>query len=243
MAKRRLDLLLVEKGLTPSREKAQALIMAGEVVMEGGHLLKPSSLVEEDAEISLKKALPYVSRGGLKLEHALRQFALKPSGMIALDVGASTGGFTDCLLQQGAKRVYALDVGYGQLDLKLRRDPRVVVMEKVNAHYPFSLPEPVNITTIDVSFISLVKVLPNILSHLVEPAWLLALVKPQFEARREQVQKGGLVRDPLVHAQVIGELACWCISQGLRIRGLTPSPILGTKGNREFFLFLEGSKV
>jgi len=231
----------VEKGLAPTREKAQALVLAGQVLVNGAPAPKPGALVDEAASLQVKQSLAFVSRGGTKLDDALNRFRLDVVHMVALDVGASTGGFTDCLLQRGAAKVYALDVGYGQLDLKLRRDPRVVVMERVNAHYPFLLPEPVSLATVDVSFISVRKVIPNILAWIKEPAWLIVLVKPQFEAPRSQVKKGGIVKDPLVHAQVLGSVANWAIHSGLRVAGLVPSPILGTEGNREFFLLLRRS--
>ncbi len=236
--RKRLDVLLVEREMVPSRAKAQALIMAGEVSSEGLALTKAGALVAVDAPISIREKPPFVGRGGLKLAHALEEFGVNPKGMTALDVGASTGGFTDCLLQGGARRVYALDVGRGQLDYGLRQDPRVVVMERVNAHYPFELPEKVGVVTVDVSFISLTQVLPNVLPHLKEGGCVVALVKPQFEARRREVGKGGVVRDPLIHARVLGRVIRWATDAGLRLRGITPSPILGAAGNREFFLHL-----
>ena len=193
---RRLDLLLVERGLAESREKARALILAGEVLADGRVAAKPSTLVREDTPIRLFHKPPFVSRGGIKLAHALDQFQIEVTSLAVLDVGASTGGFTDCLLKRGANRVYAVDVGYGQLDYRLRVDPRVAVMERVNARYPFSLPEPVDLTTIDISFISLEKVVPNV-AKLVKPAGkLICLLKPQFEVGRAQVSKGGWSRTP-----------------------------------------------
>ena len=224
--------------MVPSRAKAQALIMAGEVSSEGMALTKAGALMAVDAPISIRERPQFVGRGGLKLAHALEEFGVNPKGMTALDVGASTGGFTDCLLQGGARRVYALDVGRGQLDYGLRQDPRVVVMERVNAHYAFELPERVDFACVDVSFISLTQVLPNVLPHLKERGSVVALVKPQFEARRREVGKGGVVRDPLVHAKVLGRVIRWATDAGLRLRGITPSPILGAAGNREFFLHL-----
>ncbi|MBI4337875.1 MAG: TlyA family RNA methyltransferase [Chloroflexi bacterium] len=237
--RRRLDRLLVERGLAPTREKAQALIMAGQVLVAGHAVTKAGTMVPADAEVAVKGTLPYVGRGGLKLAHALDAFGLDVRGLVALDVGASTGGFTDCLLQRGAARVYAVDVGYGQLAEPLRRDPRVVVMERVNARYPFPLPEPVDVVTVDVSFISLTKVVPSVAAHLKPGGPLLCLAKPQFEAERGEVGKGGVIRDPLVHARVLGRLLLWAVAQGYHLRGLTPSPILGDAGNREFFLLLE----
>ena len=182
--KRRIDLLLVERGLAESREKAQALLMAGQVFIGGRPISKAGALVPADAALEVKGGLPYVSRGGIKLAHALDAWGLHLSGRVALDVGASTGGFTDCLLQRGGRKVYALDVGHGQLDYRLRQDPRVIVMERVNARYPFRLPEAVDVVTVDVSFISLTLVLPSVVRHLNEDGHLVALVKPQFEARR-----------------------------------------------------------
>jgi 23S rRNA (cytidine1920-2'-O)/16S rRNA (cytidine1409-2'-O)-methyltransferase len=233
-----LDLLLVEKGLADSRAKAQALIMAGRVLVDGRPAEKPAALVDPAAPLQVTASLPFVSRGGLKLAHALDQLHLPVEGLVALDVGASTGGFTDCLLQRGAVRVYALDVGYGQLDYRLRQDPRVVVMERVNAHYPFDLPETVGLCTLDVSFISLTKVIPNTLRWVKPGGHILALVKPQFEAQRGKAKRG-VVKDPLIHAEILGGVILWAVNQGLRLRGLVPSPILGPAGNREFFVLLE----
>ena len=236
--KKRLDVLLVERKMVESRAKAQALIMAGEVMAGGAAVTKAGALVPVDILISIRERPPFVGRGGVKLDHALKAFCLNPKGMTALDVGASTGGFTDCLLQRGARRVYALDVGRGQLDYGLRQDPRVSVMEKVNAHYPFELRERVGLATVDVSFISVRQVLPNMVSHLERGGSIVALVKPQFEARRREVGRGGVVRDPLIHARVLGRVIRWVTDAGLRLRSMTPSPILGAKGNREFFLHL-----
>lgn len=231
--------MLVEMGLVSSGEQARALILAGEVLANEMVVDKAGTLVTEDAAIRLLEKPPFVSRGGIKLAHALDQFHLDVTSLVALDVGASTGGFTDCLLKQGASWVYSVDVGYGQLDYRMRIDPRVVVMERVNAHYPFSLPEPVDLATIDLSFISLEKVVPNV-ARLVRPGGkMICLVKPQFEARRDQVGKGGLVKDPSVHARVLGRFISWAIEEGFRIGGLTPSPILGASGNKEFFILLK----
>jgi 23S rRNA (cytidine1920-2'-O)/16S rRNA (cytidine1409-2'-O)-methyltransferase len=238
VAKRRIDSLLVEKGLVESRAKAQALIMAGEVKVEGKAAIKPGTLVAEEAEITLLKPPPFVSRGGIKLEFALDQFRLDVSSKVAADIGASTGGFTDCLLQRGASRIYALDVGYGQLDYRLRKDKRVVVMERVNARYPISLPEKVDLATIDLSFISVDKVLPSVARLLKDDGYLLVLLKPQFEAKRSEVGKGGIVRQPIIHARVIGRFIAWAVGQGFRVGGLVASPILGAEGNREFFVLL-----
>jgi 23S rRNA (cytidine1920-2'-O)/16S rRNA (cytidine1409-2'-O)-methyltransferase len=212
--------------------------MAGQVLVEDQPVTKAGALVPQGATILLKAQLPYVGRGGVKLAHALDAFALSVAGAVALDVGASTGGFTDCLLQRGARRVYALDVGYGQLDFKLRQDPRVAVMERVNARYPFLLPEPVDLATVDVSFISLSRVLPSVAEHLKPGGQVVALVKPQFEAEREEVGPGGVIRDPLIHGRVLGRVILWAIAHRFRLRDLTPSPLLGDAGNREFFLLL-----
>ena len=236
---RRLDVLLVERGLVDSREKARAMILAAEVIANEQVASKPGTMVPENVTIRLVQKPPFVSRGGLKLAHALDQFHIDVDSQVALDVGASTGGFTDCLLKGGAARVYAVDVGYGQLDYRLRVDPRVVVMERVNARHPFSLPEPVDLATVDLAFISLEKVVPNV-AQLVKPSGrIVCLVKPQFEAGRSQVGKGGLVKDPSLHAHVLGRFVVWAIERGFRIKGLTPSPILGASGNREFFVLLK----
>jgi len=236
--RRRVDNLLVERGLVESRTKAQALIMAGEVVVDGKVMIKPGTLVDEGAVIILAKPPPFVSRGGVKLEYALEQFQLDVSGKVVADIGASTGGFTDCLLKRGASRVYAIDVGYGQLDYRLRQDSRVVVMERVNARYPISLPEKIDLATIDLSFISLEKVIPSVVNLLKDNSYLLVLLKPQFEARREEVGRGGVIREPEVHARVLGRFILWITEHNLRLRGLVASPILGASGNQEFFVLL-----
>ncbi len=241
--KERLDIALVRRGLAPSRERARALIMAGQVLVEGQLVDKPGTLISLDAECSLKETpdeLKYVSRGGLKLEKALTTFGLSPEGLVALDVGASTGGFTDCLLKHGAKRVYALDVGQGQLAWTLRNDPRVIVMEHTNIRYLGSMPEPIQCATIDVSFISLRLVLPALVPLLAPGAWVVALVKPQFEAGKAEVDRGaGVIKDPEVHARVLHELQEWITQHTLfHILGLTDSPIYGRDGNREFLLHL-----
>ncbi len=241
MAKERIDLALVRRGLVESREKARALIMAGQVLVEDRVLDKAGALVAEDASIRLREQLPYVSRGGIKLAHALDTFGLDVRDKVALDAGASTGGFTDCLLQRGARRVYSVDVGYGQMDQRLRVDPRVVLIERTNIRYLTSLPELPDLATIDVSFISLEKVIPPVVKLLGPEGLILALVKPQFEAGVEQVGRGGVVRDPVVHRAVLERLRTWTADQGLTVRGLTASPILGPKGNREFFLYLDRS--
>lgn len=236
--KLRLDLLLPERGLAPSRERARALVMAGQVRVDGQVVDRPSASIDPGASVSLDTAPPFVGRGGEKLAHALDAFGLDVAGLTALDVGASTGGFTDCLLQRGAARVYAVDAGHGQLDYSLRRDNRVVVMEKTNARNPFTLPGPANVATVDVSFISLTKVLPSIEEHVSPNGRLLCLVKPQFEAGRGLIPRGGVVRNPLVHGAVLAEVLLWCMEHGFRVYGVTPSPLLGDKGNREFFICL-----
>ncbi len=238
-AKRRADLLLAERGLAESREQAQALIMAGLVYTPAGPVAKPGTPLAADTSLEVRGRLPYVGRGGVKLAHALGRFDLDVAGLTALDVGASTGGFTDCLLQRGARRVYAVDVGHGQLSHKLRQDPRVAVMEKLNARYPFPLPESVDIVTVDVSFISLALVLPPALEHLKPGGLVVALVKPQFEAAPQDVGRGGVVKDPKIHAQVLGRMIIWAVEHKVRVRNLCPSPILGDAGNQEFFLLLQ----
>jgi len=238
VTKRRIDSLLVERGLVESRAKAQALIMAGEVRVGGKAAIKPGTLVAEEAVITLLQPPPFVSRGGIKLDHALEEFRLDVSSKVAADIGASTGGFTDCLLQRGASRVYALDVGYGQLDYRLRQDRRVVVMERVNARYPISLPEKVDLATIDLSFISVEKVIPSVARLLKDDGYLVVLLKPQFEAKRNEVGKGGIVKQPLIHARVLGRFIAWAVGNDFRLGGVVASPILGAEGNREFFVLL-----
>ena len=239
MAKRRIDTLLVEKGLVESRAKAQALIMAGDVSVDGKPVIKAGTLVADEAVINIAQSPPFVGRGGLKLEGALDQFQIDVTGKVAADIGASTGGFTDCLLKRGASRVYAIDVGYGQLDYRLRQDARVVVIERVNARYPITLPEKVDMAVIDVSFISVEKIIPPVAQLVKEGGSLLVLIKPQFEARREEVGKGGVIKQPSVHALVLGRFIAWAIGQGFRLGGLVASPILGASGNREFFVLLK----
>ncbi|MDA8187119.1 MAG: TlyA family RNA methyltransferase [Dehalococcoidales bacterium] len=241
MGKARLDVALVEKGLAENRSKAQALILAGSVLVNGQPADKPGTMVQDDAQIEVRPAPPYVSRGGVKLQRALDHFNLVVSGLVVIDVGASTGGFTDLLLKRGAGRVYAIDVGYGQLDWRLRNDPRVVVMERTNIRYLESLPEVADAATVDVSFISLAVVLPAVIRLIKPDGWIVALVKPQFEAGREQVGKGGVVRDPEVHRQVLEKLVDWAQINEIKVLGLTPSPIKGPAGNKEFLLLL--SKV
>ena len=238
MAKKRIDTLMVERGLAESYAKSQALIMAGEVLVGGNSVIKSGTLINENTEIMVRAPSPYVGRGGIKLAHALDAFQVDVSGMVAADIGASTGGFTDCLLQRGAKKVYAIDVGYGQLDYRLRQDKRVVVMERTNARYSVSLPEKVDLATLDLSFISVTKVIPSAVGLLKDGGSLLVLIKPQFEARRAEVGKGGIIKDPQRHARVLGRFVSWAVTEKLRLRGLVASPIRGSSGNREFFVRL-----
>jgi 23S rRNA (cytidine1920-2'-O)/16S rRNA (cytidine1409-2'-O)-methyltransferase len=254
MGKRRLDALLVDRGLAESPEKARALVMAGQVTVDERPAPKAGVLVAEEAALAVDRGPRYVSRGGEKLEHALAAFGLDVGALVAADIGASTGGFTDCLLQHGAARVYAIDVGRGQLDYRLRGDPRVVSLESVNARELEALPEPLDVATIDVSFISLRLVLPAVARLLVAPrpkvslkadspksavGTIIALFKPQFEAAKNEVPRGGVIRDPLLHSMLIGRFAAWCVANGFGIRDLVASPILGTEGNREFLFWLE----
>jgi 23S rRNA (cytidine1920-2'-O)/16S rRNA (cytidine1409-2'-O)-methyltransferase len=236
--KKRLDVLLVERGLAETRERAQALIDAGNVVIHGRVMDKAGAQVDSAVEITIREPLPYVSRGGYKLAGALDAFGVSPSGLVCADIGASTGGFTDALLQRGAAKVYAIDVGYGQLAWKLRQDPRVIVMDRVNVRYLEKLPELVDLVTIDVSFISLELILPAVKPLLKPTGHIIALIKPQFEAGREQVGRGGIVRDPNVHAQVIEKITRAAKEIGLKRLGLIPSPLLGTEGNVEFLMYL-----
>jgi 23S rRNA (cytidine1920-2'-O)/16S rRNA (cytidine1409-2'-O)-methyltransferase len=260
----RLDQLLVQRGLAETRGKAQALILAGSVRVAGAQRTKAGEQIAEDAAVELIEALPYASRGGYKLAHALDSFALDPSGLIALDAGASTGGFTDVLLQRGAARVYAVDVGYGLIDWRLRQDPRVVLIERTNIRYLEALPGPneecgtmndesrssssfivhrsslAQCATIDVSFISLKLVLPAVRRLIVPDAWIVALIKPQFEAGAAQVGKGGVVRDPAIHAAVLRASLAAAAEGGLAPHGLARSPITGPAGNVEFLARLGG---
>ncbi|MFQ5945975.1 MAG: TlyA family RNA methyltransferase [Anaerolineae bacterium] len=236
MEKWRVDLLLVERGLAESPERAHALIMAGRVEVDGEPVSKPGRLVRLDADVQLREIRPYVSRGGEKLEAALRAFGIDVTGFVVADVGASTGGFTDCLLQAGADKVYAIDVGYGQLAWSLQQDPRVVVMDRTNIRHLRRLPESVDLATVDVSFISLAVVLPNVLGLLNSSGQALALVKPQFEALRDAVQKGGVVRDPEVHRDVLHKVLRSAGGLGATALGILPSPLLGPAGNVEFFV-------
>jgi 23S rRNA (cytidine1920-2'-O)/16S rRNA (cytidine1409-2'-O)-methyltransferase len=240
VSKLRLDQVMVERGLAESRAKAQALVLAGQVFSGQRRLDKPGQTIAPDMPIEVRApAVPYVSRGGLKLAAALDHFAIDPTGMVALDVGASTGGFTDVLLQRGAARVYAVDVGHGQLDWRLRNDPRVVVLEKLNARHLSRqhLTEPVDLVVCDVSFISLELALPAALALAGPDALLIALIKPQFEVGKGQVGKGGVVRDPALHQAVCARISRWLGAHcGWRVQGVIESPITGPKGNREFLL-------
>ena len=239
--KQRLDLLLVEKGLAASRQRARALIMAGKVLVDTLRLDKPGVQVSTDAHIFVRgEDSPYVSRGGLKLAGALEALHLDVSGKVCMDVGASTGGFTDCLLQHGASRVYAVDVGYGQLAWKLRQDDRVIAIERTNIRHMSSdiIPEPVDLVTIDVSFISLKIVVPAAVQFLKPSGTILALIKPQFEAGRGHVGKGGVVRKTETHQRIIFDLRDFFQDQGLVCGTVVPSPILGPKGNQEFIVQL-----
>lgn len=236
--KQRIDLLMVELEMAASRTEAQRLVMAGEVTVDGQLVAKPGTLVPTNARIDIAERLPYASRGGLKLEAALDAFDISVRGLVAADVGASTGGFTDCLLQRGARRVYAIDVGYGQLAWTLRQDERVVVMERTNARHLESLPEPIHMATADVSFISLTLVLPRIRTWLTPDGIVLPLIKPQFEAGKRRVGKGGVVRDPQVHREVLQRILEWAAQNGLPPGGLIRSPITGPAGNVEFLALL-----
>lgn len=238
MKRVRLDVLLHRRGLARSREWARRLIQAGEVLVEGELVTKVATPVDPDAEIRVKEPLPYVSRGGLKLEAALDAFGIDPTGWVAADVGASTGGFTDCLLQRGAARVYAIDVGYGQLAWSLRQDPRVVVMERTNARYLEALPEPAQLVTVDAAFISLTLLLPQIGRWLTPDGQVVALIKPQFEAGRDEVGRGGVVRRPETHRRVLYSVLDWARDNGWHALGLIRSPIEGASGNVEFLAWL-----
>ncbi|MGH6903960.1 MAG: TlyA family RNA methyltransferase [Geminicoccaceae bacterium] len=240
MTKLRLDQLMVERGLAESRAKAQALVLAGQVFSGHRRLEKPGQSLAAEIELEVRApGVPYVSRGGIKLAHGLDHFRIDPASVVALDVGASTGGFTDVLLQRGAARVYAVDVGRGQLDWRLRNDPRVVVLERTNARHLTRdlVPEPVDLVVSDVSFISLELALPAALALARPGARLIALIKPQFEVGKGQVGKGGVVRDPALHDAVCAKFARWLgAEQGWQVLGITPSPITGPKGNREFLI-------
>jgi len=251
MAKTRLDLLLVERGLAESRAKAQALVMAGQVRVQGQVVIKPATSIDPSAQLEVEQGPRFVSRGGEKLDAALEAFGLDLNGQVCADVGASTGGFTDCLLQRGAAKVYAIDVGKGILHWKLRNDRRIIVMEETNARYVESLQERVSLVTVDASFISLKILLPVIRKWLSSPglgeepvmAVIVALIKPQFEAGRRDVARGdGVIRDPEIHRQVLFDVLTFAQNQGLGLQGLIKSPLLGPKGNAEFLAWLSLSK-
>ena len=240
--KERLDVLLVKRNLAASREKAKAIIMSGNVYVDDQKEDKPGTLFKEESKIEVRgHTLPYVSRGGLKLEKALKNFDVSVKGKTCTDVGSSTGGFTDCMLQNGAVKVFAIDVGRGQLDWKLRQDDRVVCMEKTNIRYvtPEDIGEPVQFSSIDVSFISLTKVLLPIYNYLTEDGEIVALIKPQFEAGREKVGKKGVVRDPAVHREVIAKVMDFATLLHFSVLGLTWSPIKGPEGNIEYLIFIQ----
>lgn len=240
--KKRLDLLMVERALAPSREKAKAYIMSGDVYVDGQKEDKAGTMFKETVKIEVRgNTLPYVSRGGLKLEKAMNNFGVSLDGKVCMDVGASTGGFTDCMLQNGAVKVYSIDVGYGQLDWKLRNDPRVVCMEKTNIRYvlPENIAEPAQFSSIDVSFISLTKVLLPVRNLLTEDGEIVCLIKPQFEAGREKVGKKGVVRDPAVHLEVIEKVIAYASTISMEPCHLSFSPIKGPEGNIEYLLHLK----
>ena len=241
MAKKRIDKLLVNKRLAESREKAQALIMAGEVLVGTQKIEKPSTKIDSEAEITIKgKPFPFVSRGGIKLDFALNHFSVDVKDKLVMDVGSSTGGFSDCLLQRGAQKVYAIDVGYGQLAWKLQKDSRIIAIERQNVRYLTKehVPEMVDLITIDVSFISLIKVIPRVINFLQEQGEILCLVKPQFEVGKGEVGKKGIVKETEKHKRVVKEIETFSQNSGLQPKGSVESPILGAKGNKEFFLYL-----
>jgi 23S rRNA (cytidine1920-2'-O)/16S rRNA (cytidine1409-2'-O)-methyltransferase len=242
MRKERLDKLLVEKGVVQSRERARALIMAGKVAAEGNRIDKPGTQINADAQLQIQEGdSSYVSRGGEKMEGALKVFGIDPTWMVVMDVGASTGGFTDCILQKGAKKVYAVDVGYGQLAWRLQKDPRVVNLERRNIRYlqREEVQEEIDLILIDTSFISIEKFLPHLLGFLKKEGAILSLIKPQFEVERGEVGKGGVVRDKALHEKVIERVSIFSRGLGLKVLGVTESPLLGPKGNKEFFIYLK----
>ncbi len=244
--KKRLDILVTERGLVESREKAKTLIMAGQVYVDGQKADKPGDTFSEDAAVEVRgKGLPYVSRGGLKLEKAMREFGLQLQGRTCMDIGASTGGFTDCMLQNGAQRVYSVDVGYGQLAWSLRTDPRVVNLERTNARYLTreQVPEEIGFFSVDVSFISLTLILPAVRPLLAEHGQAVCLIKPQFEAGREKVGKKGVVRDKAVHEEVIEKIRSFALENSFSVLGLTFSPVKGPEGNIEYLIYLERSEA
>jgi 23S rRNA (cytidine1920-2'-O)/16S rRNA (cytidine1409-2'-O)-methyltransferase len=241
----RLDLFLVERGFFRSREQAQRAIMAGEIRVGDAVVDKASAKVAADAAVSVRAAAPYVGRGGVKLEGALAHFGIGVNGLTALDIGASTGGFTDCLLQQGAKKVYAIDVGHGQLAWKIRSDPRVIVREKLNARFlnRADIPEPIDVCVIDVSFISLTLILPNAFELVTPNGMVLALIKPQFELQASDVGRGGIVRDATLHGKAQRKIRDFVLGAGHTVVGIVPSGITGTDGNQEFFICVRTKSV
>lgn len=243
--KKRLDCLVFDLGLAESREKAKTIIMMGNVYVDNQKSDKPGTMVPENANIEVRGAvMPYVSRGGLKLEKAMQCFPLTLQDKICMDIGASTGGFTDCMLQNGAQKVYAVDVGYGQLAWKLRTDPRVVNLERTNIRYltQENVPDPIAFASVDVSFISLCLVLPVARSFLTENGEMVCLIKPQFEAGRGKVGKKGVVRDPVVHKEVVGKIQSFVLEHGFSVKNLTFSPVKGPEGNIEYLIHLQRSE-
>lgn len=242
--KQRLDMILLERGLVESREKAKALIMEGKVLVNDIPVTKAGTMVPFDAAVTLKEDIPYVGRGGLKLEAALNYFGIVLEGLIAMDIGSSTGGFTDCILKKGVKKVYCIDVGYGQLAWQLREDPRIVLLEKTNIRYleREKIPEEIDFITIDVSFISLKKVIPKAMEFLKEEGQILALIKPQFEVGKGDVGKGGIVKDEGKRMLVVEEIRNFAEGLGLTVIGVFQSPIKGSKGNIEYFIYMKSKR-
>ncbi len=237
----RLDKLLLEKGIASTREKARGLIMVGKVAVDGKVIDKPGTRINLEATIQLKgETFPYVSRGGEKLEGALKTFGIDPRGLVVMDVGASTGGFTDCVLRRGARKVYAVDVGYGQLAWKLQKDPRVVNLERNNIRYlrREEVEEEIDLILVDTSFISIEKFIPHLVGFLKKGGSILSLIKPQFEVGKGEVGKGGVVRDAMLHQKVIDRISNFCRELEFKVLGVTESPLLGPKGNKEFFIYL-----
>ncbi|HYA93551.1 MAG TPA: TlyA family RNA methyltransferase [Thermodesulfobacteriota bacterium] len=242
VTKERLDKLLVDRGIARSRERARAMIMAGKVVVEGKRTEKPGTQINVEARLRVQEGdSRYVSRGGEKIEGALKAFAIDPGGMVVMDVGASTGGFTDCILQKGAEKVYAVDVGYGQLAWRLQKDARVVNLERKNIRYlrRAEVKEEIDLAVIDTSFISIEKFLPHLLGFLKKGGAILGLIKPQFEVGKGEVGRGGVVRDETLHKKVIDRISHFSRGLGLRVLGVAESPLLGPKGNKEFFIYLK----
>jgi 23S rRNA (cytidine1920-2'-O)/16S rRNA (cytidine1409-2'-O)-methyltransferase len=237
----RLDKLLLERGLIESREKARAVILEGSVLVDGRTVDKAGALVRPDASLEVLRKMPYVSRGGLKLEEAIRHFKINVKGKVAMDVGASTGGFTDCLLQYGSKKVYSVDVGFGQFIWRLRNDRRVVLLEKTNIRYlgNEAVPDIIDVVTIDVSFISLLKVIPKVLEFLAPSGEIVALIKPQFEVLRKEVGKGGVIRDEAKRLEVVDKIIKRVKEFGLEVKGVITSPLTGPKGNVEYLAYLK----